>query len=334
MSKPLKKGGKKSPMKQSQCKKGGKKSPSKKEKKSLEHESGKSLFEYYQKMKANQHSVKFRFGDQFAEQALQSQKSNILAYPEKIKQAIREYTFTSSINKEIYNASVSGDLFAANLSSKSKNLILYLDTAIRNSSEYKDDFTFRPYDIKVYKGIKIMGNPDIIDYTVFTNFKQPEKQTGDSEFFEAGYMSTSTNIDNALRFSGDNCCLLEIIVPKDAPAMRIPEELASHGEEDEVLLPRNGKFVKSKPNSFINYYTTDTRDEYMRLIKKTNPALEGMTWDDVIVKQMIVKHYTFVPDFTLNLNVTAGVAIPNISLGETGDSLFTSNAQFQELALA
>ena len=93
-------------------------------------------------------------------------------------------------------------------------------------------------------------------------------------FRVAGFMSTSTSMDTALRFSGDACCLLIIYVPAGSASFQIPEALASHGQENEILLARNGLFVKKSQDSQIKYIVHGI-DQYYRPQKQFVPISYG-----------------------------------------------------------
>ncbi len=314
----------KSPAKKSRVKSPSKKSPSKKSPSKKSHNKSSAT-----KRSGKKGSViKFRFGEEESEDLYvaparpigEQETEDLLAASSQpikdpdVRRAIQTYTHDSgSINKYLFQASILGDWRGESIPDKYKLLIFNLDRAMKLSRGVNP----RKKDIVVYRGIK-SDNPDFIDYGVFSNFKH-RNEISDNVFTEAGYTSTSTSMEKALLFTAKTCCLLEITVPPESLAYRVPPELASQGEEDEVILPRNGKLVKTKPNTTVYYVITGTNGLNVPIKKILQPS-EVAEIDPKFVHKFMIKHYQYVPDENLEFTFEM-LIIPNVFKNENIKSL-------------
>ena len=141
---------------------------------------------------------------------LASNKEEVLRFPEKIKDALNHYTITVDINRK--------------LRTKEKIPFSYLkklDTAFSLVQPLSED-------IIVFRGIH-----------------------GSDSFYpeDLGFVSTALNLDTPRDFIKGDCCLLVIVIAKGSKVIRIPEEIGYFGDEDEILLYRNGTFTEIKDPS-------------------------------------------------------------------------------------
>jgi len=89
-----------------------------------------------------------------------------------------------------------------------------------------------------------------------------------------GFISTSYNIQKALSYTSFNCCLMEINVPVGTKCIFL-ESISNYEDEQEVLLPRNGKFVLT---SVAVSTDSSEKDRYfITFIPKTSVESRSLT---------------------------------------------------------
>ena len=155
---------------------------------------------------------------QRTEDILYDNQKEIVAMPDSIKGAITDYTYTVSINRELRRGH---GLFKTNA-----GILKNLDYAFS---------LIRPVqnDIITFRGIR------------------------DTENFyksDLGFVSTATSTKTPMGFIGENCCLLVIVIPKGSKVLRIPGQIGHFGDEDEILLYRNGTFSEIEDETLARVY--------------------------------------------------------------------------------
>ena len=162
-----------------------------------------------------------------SETVLKENQQQVVNFPEKIRRSILRYTESVDINRLLRHRNV--------LSKDEKDYLKNLDLAFSLISPFKKN-------IIVFRGINS------------NNFFV--KNNSERLFLkDKGFVSTATDLIIPSVFTGDECCLLVIVIPKGSRVLRINNFIAST-DEREVLLPRNGKFIEIK-NPLLKTVFTD-----------------------------------------------------------------------------
>ena len=153
---------------------------------------------------------------EYTERVLESNQEFVLNFPLYIKEAITEYTRCVQINRLLRTNKLVMTPKRTKRTGQYETMLRRMDRA----------FAYIPYlehEITVYRGI------------VSDNFYTDD----------AGYVSTSTTITGTEGFIGSSCCILQITIPVHSKVIRIPGVIGYHGDEEEVLLDRGGRFIRS-----------------------------------------------------------------------------------------
>ena len=108
-----------------------------------------------------------------------------------------------------------------------------LNKKIRNDRPLNDD------DLAMLKSIDLSFNyaPEFEDtITVYRGVKGEYKPSLIS------YISTTTDLDTALSFSGTQCCLLKITIPSGSKILLI-YDISDFKQEFEILIDRTGEYI-------------------------------------------------------------------------------------------
>ena len=148
---------------------------------------------------------------------LKKNEQEIESMPKEIKNALTKYTQTVEINRQLRHRNF--QLTSQKRPKEMQKMLRRMDMAY---------FLVTPlaHDIVVYRAIK-----------------------GDT-FYEDDLGFTSTSIifnKNVEDFGGNGCCLFIIKIPAGTSILRIPASVGYFGEENEVLLYRNGTFRETSP---------------------------------------------------------------------------------------
>jgi hypothetical protein len=94
-----------------------------------------------------------------------------------------------------------------------------------------------------------------------------------------GFISTSYDIYQALRYTNPECCLMVINVPVGTRCIFV-EKISQYEEEREVLLPRNGKFVLTSVG--LSQQPGEKNRYFVTFVPST--AVEAATISDAVAK--------------------------------------------------
>lgn len=92
------------------------------------------------------------------------------------------------------------------------NMLKSIDSSFTYAPEFEDTIT-------VYRGIKGEYKPSLISY-----------------------ISTTTDMDTALSFSGTHCCILKITIPAGSKILPI-YDISDFKQEFEILIDRTGEYI-------------------------------------------------------------------------------------------
>ena len=138
-------------------------------------------------------------------------------------EAMKEYTSSSSIVSSLNQLLISGNNFEE-WPPKYQKLMKGLVYAFYKSKPLT-------YDMEVYRGLKDLDNFDFY-------------KNDNDRFF--GFVSTSLSLNEAGLFTGENCCMMKILIPKGSTVFIVPKELGFEDyDEQEVLLFPFGYLIKN-----------------------------------------------------------------------------------------
>lgn len=109
-------------------------------------------------------------------------------------------------------------------------IVKVLDTAIANAPPLKTDITvYRGLNLPTVKNSRGRSDPLLVGYSGLYK----------------GYISTSFDINTALTFTRQSCCLLKVVIPKGSKVLFV-SGISNFSTEEEILLPRNTVFELKK----------------------------------------------------------------------------------------
>lgn len=170
------------------------------------------------------------FDDNDSDDDVFVKKCGLNAYKGDDFEEINQYLFNTDIFQQKYKSKLTDK--RTRITQKIKRYVKDIDEKINNCGQSFENTTL------VYRGMK--------ETDLFKN------KTPSESIIIKNYISTSSDIDVAIKFSGENCCIYRIYTDPSVKFIKFSEYSNTIDEENEILLQRNLKMTFIGKNTISN----------------------------------------------------------------------------------